>query len=72
MTSTKPARHARRRIPRSRDEVVIEWIANIVLGVVIVTCLYPFLNIIAKSSSSEGPILAGEVFLIPKGFTTIA
>ena len=55
MTSTKPARHARRRIPRSRDEVVIEWIANIVLGVVIVTCLYPFLNIIAKSFSSDSP-----------------
>lgn len=72
MTASKVHKRIRHRIPKSRDEIVIEWIATIVLGIIIVVCLYPFLNVLAKSFSSEGPILAGEVFLIPKGFTTLA
>lgn len=60
------------RIPRGRDDIAIEWFSNISLAFVIVVCLYPFLNIIAKSFSSEGPIMAGEVYLVPKGFNTIA
>ncbi|PHP52812.1 carbohydrate ABC transporter permease [Actinomyces ruminis] len=39
----------------------------ILLGVIFVT-LFPFLNVVAKSFSSEAAISAGEVNLIPKGF----
>ena len=60
------------KIPRGRDEAVIEWVSNLTLAFVIVICLYPFLNIVAKSFSSEGPIMAGEVYLLPKGFNTVA
>lgn len=60
------------KIPRDRDEVIIEWISNFTLAFVIVVCLYPFINIVAKSFSSEAPILAGEVYLLPKGFNTVA
>lgn len=41
----------------------------ILLGVVAVT-LYPFLNIVAQSFSSESAIRAGQVNLIPRGFNT--
>jgi putative aldouronate transport system permease protein len=41
----------------------------VLLGVVAVT-LYPFLNIVAQSFSSETAIRAGEVNLLPKGFNT--
>ncbi|EWS80108.1 carbohydrate ABC transporter permease [Brachybacterium phenoliresistens] len=39
------------------------------LGVVFLT-MYPFLNIIAQSLSSEAAIMAGRVTLFPIGFTT--
>lgn len=62
----------RRGPPRSREDRVVGAVSNLILGLVIVVCLYPFLNIVAKSFSSEGPILAGEVYLLPVGFTTKA
>lgn len=41
--------------------------ALILTGVVVVT-LYPFVNIVAQSFSSEGAILAGHVGIVPSGF----
>ncbi|WP_344656384.1 carbohydrate ABC transporter permease [Catenulispora subtropica] len=41
--------------------------ALILAGVVVVT-LYPFVNIVAQSFSSEGAITAGHVNLVPHGF----
>ncbi|AST95100.1 sugar ABC transporter permease [Niallia circulans] len=42
---------------------------NVFILLVIVFCtLYPFLNVVAQSFSSEAYISAGEVNLIPKGF----
>lgn len=40
------------------------------LTVVCAVTLYPFINLIAKSFSSEGQIAAGRVNLIPRGFNT--
>ena len=34
-----------------------------------VMCLYPFLYVLAVSLSSPGPVMRGEVYLIPKGFS---
>jgi putative aldouronate transport system permease protein len=45
--------------------------AAILTGVVIVT-LYPFVNILARSLSDEGEIIAGRVSLVPRGFDTTA
>jgi putative aldouronate transport system permease protein len=39
----------------------------ILTGVVIVT-LFPFVNIVARSLSDEGEIIAGRVVLLPRGF----
>ncbi|MDQ0230019.1 carbohydrate ABC transporter permease [Metabacillus malikii] len=44
-------------------------VVNAVILIAIVFCtLYPFLNVIAQSFSSEANINAGKVSLIPKGF----
>ncbi|WP_263706936.1 carbohydrate ABC transporter permease [Shouchella tritolerans] len=44
-------------------------IFNVFILLVVVFCtLYPFLNVVAQSFSSEAYISAGEVNLIPKGF----
>jgi putative aldouronate transport system permease protein len=40
----------------------------VVLVLIAAITLYPFVNLIAKSFSSEGYIAAGEVNLIPRGF----
>ncbi|NLC17505.1 MAG: carbohydrate ABC transporter permease [Clostridiales bacterium] len=40
-----------------------------ILGFICVVMLYPFLNVLAQSFSSNTPIAEGNVFLIPKGFT---
>lgn len=42
----------------------------IALTLVCLVTLYPFINLIAKSFSSEGQIAAGNVNLIPRGFNT--
>lgn len=41
----------------------------LILILVVVVTLYPFLNILAESFSSDKYIYAGQVNLIPKGFT---
>ncbi|GAB2981201.1 carbohydrate ABC transporter permease [Actinotalea caeni] len=41
-----------------------------VLTVICLVTLYPFVNLVAKSFSSEGQIAAGNVNLIPRGFNT--
>jgi putative aldouronate transport system permease protein len=73
VTIAKPP--ARRRRPQaglrdSRAYRVFRVVNTVaLLGVVAVT-LYPFLNIVAQSFSSETAIRAGEVNLLPKGFNT--
>ncbi|TLS49099.1 carbohydrate ABC transporter permease [Paenibacillus antri] len=54
---------------KSRGETVFEGINSILLCGVIVICLLPLINIAAKSLSSESYVLAGEIFLWPKGFS---
>ncbi|MEE1650204.1 carbohydrate ABC transporter permease [Brachybacterium sp. J144] len=43
--------------------------AVILIGVMLVT-LYPFVNVLAQSFSSEGYIISGQVNLLPRGFNT--
>lgn len=42
----------------------------VVLSIIVFVTLYPFLNIIAQSFSSEGYITSGQVSLVPLGFNT--
>ncbi|MBB6553849.1 carbohydrate ABC transporter permease [Nonomuraea rubra] len=52
----------------TRGYRVFQWFNGIVLTLVVVVTLYPFVNILARSFSSQTAISAGEVNLIPKGF----
>ncbi|MEV0819645.1 carbohydrate ABC transporter permease [Nonomuraea rubra] len=52
----------------TRGYRVFQWVNGIVLTLVVVVTLYPFVNILARSFSSQTAISAGEVNLIPKGF----
>ncbi|MFC5828127.1 carbohydrate ABC transporter permease [Nonomuraea insulae] len=52
----------------NRGHRVFQWFNGVILTVVVVVTLYPFVNILARSFSSQGAISAGEVNLIPKGF----
>ncbi len=52
----------------TRGYRVFQWFNGLILTGVVVVTLYPFVNILARSFSSQGAISAGEVNLIPKGF----
>ncbi|PRX61915.1 carbohydrate ABC transporter membrane protein 2 (CUT1 family) [Nonomuraea fuscirosea] len=52
----------------TRGYRVFQWFNGLILTGVVVVTLYPFVNILARSFSSQGAISAGEVNLVPKGF----
>jgi putative aldouronate transport system permease protein len=52
----------------TRGYRVFQGVNGVILTLVVVVTLYPFVNIIARSFSSERQIRAGEVTLWPKGF----
>ena len=71
MVTLNRARTLEPAVPRqrvSRGYRVFQVVNALVLTVVVVATLYPLVNILARSFSSEGYINAGEVSLIPKGF----
>lgn len=43
---------------------------GLILAAVVVLTLYPFVNVVARSFSSEQAIQAGQVNLLPRGFNT--
>jgi putative aldouronate transport system permease protein len=54
----------------TRGRRVFQVVNTIALTGVVVVTLYPFLNILARSFSSEKYITTGQVNLVPRGFTT--
>ncbi len=58
------------KIKKSGGELALEIIILVVLLLLCVVMLFPFLNLLAKSVSSESPVLRGEVVLWPIGFQT--
>ncbi|MFG2060910.1 carbohydrate ABC transporter permease [Micromonospora sp. NPDC048871] len=59
----------RRGIQQSRGYRVFQVVNAIILTAVVVVTLYPFVNIVARSMSHEAYIIAGQVNLVPRGFT---
>lgn len=51
---------------------IIDWIIALCLIGFALLCLFPFLNILAVSLSSNGAILSGKVSIIPVEFQTFA
>jgi putative aldouronate transport system permease protein len=62
-----PPRSPRRR-PQPPGRRVFQVVNAVILTGVVVVTLYPFINIVARSFSSESNIVAGRVNLIPRGF----
>lgn len=58
----------RKRIRPSRGYRVFQVVNALILTGVVVVTLYPFVNILAQSFSSESAITAGQVNLVPHGF----
>ncbi|WP_363325908.1 carbohydrate ABC transporter permease [uncultured Pseudokineococcus sp.] len=57
-----------RRVKDSRGYQVFRVVNVTVLLLVVGLVLYPFVNIVAQSFSSEGAITSGQVNLVPRGF----
>jgi putative aldouronate transport system permease protein len=69
MSVSRPAPKApRRRVRTSRGERIFQAVNAVLLAGVVVLTLYPFVNIVAQSFSSEPSIRAGQVNLVPHGF----
>lgn len=62
----------RSRNKRSRDKIIFDSIAYIVLFVVAMACLIPFIMVVSGSFSSEDAILKNGFGIIPKEFSTQA
>lgn len=72
VTQTTPdiaqVRTAPKTIHDSRGYIAFRIFNGIALAIMCVLTLYPFVNLIAKSFSSEAEIMAGRVNLVPQGF----
>ena len=64
----EPAEIQRRRIRPSRGYRVFQVVNAVILTGVVAVTLYPFLNILAQSFSSDSAIHTGQVNLVPRGF----
>lgn len=72
LSTARPARKApapsRIRIRPSRGYRVFQVVNAVILTGVVAVTVYPFLNLLAQSFSSESAIRQGRVNLIPRGF----
>ncbi|MGV9213876.1 carbohydrate ABC transporter permease [Micromonospora sp. RB23] len=66
--SDLPARGRPRGIRPTRGYRVFQACNAVVLTIVVVVTLFPFINVLARSLSDEGYIIAGQVNLVPRGF----
>ncbi|MER5457071.1 carbohydrate ABC transporter permease [Micromonospora sp. NPDC002389] len=68
-TAVRPRPRRRRGIRQSRGYRAFQVVNAIVLTLVVLVTLYPFVNIVARSLSREAYLIAGDVNLVPRGFT---
>lgn len=66
--SDPPVRARPRGIQQGRGYRVFQVCNAIVLTIVVAATLFPFVNVLARSLSDEGYIIAGQVNLVPRGF----
>ena len=57
---------------RTRGEIIFSWFNGFFLGLLMLLCLLPFLNIFAESLSNGLAVAQGKVSFIPIGFNTKA
>ncbi len=54
----------------TRGDRIFQALDALILGLIGVICLFPFVNVLAKSLSGEQFVVAGRIWLWPMGFTT--
>ena len=55
-------------IHETAQDMIVRWICNIIITLLAAACVYPYLNVIAKSFSSAEMIMSGMVNgILPKG-----
>jgi putative aldouronate transport system permease protein len=59
---------AARTVKESRGSRIFQTVNGVALVLIMVVTLYPFINVLAQSFSSEGFISSGQVNLVPRGF----
>jgi len=59
-------------VKKTRGEKVFNVLNLILLGILGISCVLPFVHILAKSLSNEVSVLAKDVLFVPKGFTVAA
>lgn len=57
-----------RRISTKTANRIADVMIYVFIGLVALTCVIPFIHILAKSVSEEAYVIANKVFLIPRGF----
>jgi len=57
---------------RTRGQQIFAVFNALLMVLIIITCLLPLINVLAVSFSRQEAVAAGEVSLLPVGFTTVA
>ena len=52
---------------RSREDVIVDIVVHILVGLVAICCLYPIIYCVSMSLSDDNAILTSSVVLLPKG-----
>ena len=56
---------------RTRGQQIFAVFNALLMVLIIITCLLPLINVLAVSFSRQEAVAAGEVSLLPVGFTTV-
>ena len=57
---------------RGMGDRIFDFCNFIFIGIIGLLCLFPFVNVLAKSLSSEAAVVSGQVVFLPIGFTVKA
>lgn len=63
------AQEKRRKIIRSRDDMVVDTVVNVTSALILAAVLYPLLYVLSSSFSEPAEVALGNVILLPRGFT---
>ncbi|MDR1599102.1 MAG: carbohydrate ABC transporter permease [Oscillospiraceae bacterium] len=67
MRPAAPVKH--KRLIRSKDDRIVDFIAYAVGALVVLVTLYPLVFVVSASFSDPARVINGEITLLPKGFT---
>ena len=57
-------------IQETAQDKIIRWVCNLMITLLAIVCLYPYLNVVAKSFSSGDAVMSGQVNgIFPKDIT---